>query len=413
MSVRTLWILSDREIHEGLRVRSESSEAHPVTVLRGFPLLARCFIPFPDRHIEVPGCPLVTSLSTTLSVSLAKSPSLIESALCSDLMARGLTPPDPLSIPLVFSFMTCPTRHHKFSRLFALSLSSCALDVDLLNLLFGIRPGGRRRTIDQLVNFAIDFFRIFTRYHNARLPASPLLDESVALVLRELDGSGLFGAYSAISFCYFDWWGRRGAAPDRPMLWPLDLPDHDERGVTSRWNYHFVTEGAAHCGLVFIIVAYNVVIHEKIMELLTTRSDTKTLRAFSIDDVMRWVKERIVISLRPKSQSIRGIYTIVNWFVDRMPMNLRNQFLDKDTLDNEEKVSIPIDGQVLLFAKTPNIAVWLGARWPWTIQEDEFKLPEGWTRERTNTALAVAKAFVESNKRSRDVADDDPLQFVE
>jgi hypothetical protein len=197
------------------------------------------------------------------------------------------------------------------------------------------------------------------------------------------------------------------------MLWPLDLPDHDERGVTSRWNYHFVAEGAARCGFVFIFVAYNVVIHEKIIELLTTRSDMKTLRVFPIDSVMRWVKERIMISLRPKPQSIRGIYTIVNWFVDRMPGNLRNQFLDKYRLDNEEKFSIPIHGQVLLFAKTPNIAVWLGARWPWTIQEEEFKLPEGWTRERTNTALAIAKAFVESNKRSGEVADDGPIQFVE
>jgi hypothetical protein len=94
-------------------------------------------------------------------------------------------------------------------------------------------------------------------------------------------------------------------------------------------------------------------------------------------------------------------------------MNLKNQFLDKYRLENKELFSNPIQGQVLLFAKTPNIAVWLGARSPWTIQEEEFKLPEGWTKERTNTALAIARAFVENNKRGPEVASDRPLQFLE
>jgi hypothetical protein len=46
-------------------------------------------------------------------------------------------------------------------------------------------------------------------------------------------------------------------------------------------------------------------------------------------------------------------------------------------------------------------------------QEEGFRLPEGWTKERTNTAFAIAKAFIENNKRSGEIADGKSFQFIE
>jgi hypothetical protein len=178
------------------------------------------------------------------------------------------------------------------------------LDLDLMSLVSRLRPGGRHRTLDELINFCCRLFPIIVRYAGAgdgRLVA-PVL----RYVFQELEGTGLYGIYSAIAF-----YGRRAAGVDaRP--WPLDLPEANQAGVSSRWNFLFIENATNLCDdIACLFFSHNDACAHKIEGLVRARVHGKWKLEDRLDELLGIVEERIALSDRPSCRSVVAILRLV------------------------------------------------------------------------------------------------------
>jgi hypothetical protein len=188
-----------------------------------------------------------------------------------------------------------------------------------MNHISRLRPGGRRRTLDELINFCCYLFRILVRYASAG--DRRLVSAALEYVFQELDGTGLYGVYSSIAF--YGWkvlnvvappWVRaESSLPGHP--WKLDLPDANQAGVASRWNFLFIENTLNLCeDMACLFFSYHTGCAHRIEKLIGPRIDGKWRLEDHLGEFLDIVCYRIAASDRASRSSIVGILRLVTHF---------------------------------------------------------------------------------------------------